>query len=62
MGIKYDTGRYGASFAAFQLEKPQTYTNSAGYFAANGTERHRGLEASVFGEPFRGVLSMTTDF
>ncbi|MFP6561931.1 TonB-dependent receptor [Paraburkholderia sp. B3] len=55
VGIKYDTGSYGASFAAFQLEKPQTYTNGDGYFAANGTERHRGLEASVFGEPFRGV-------
>ncbi|WP_322012869.1 TonB-dependent siderophore receptor [Paraburkholderia sp. J12] len=55
VGIKYDTGSYGASFAAFQLEKPQTYTNGAGYFSANGTERHRGLEASIFGEPYKGV-------
>jgi iron complex outermembrane recepter protein len=55
VGVKYDNGKYGASVAAFQIEKPQTYTNSANYFVADGTERHRGIEASVFGEPYKGV-------
>ena len=46
VGVKYDNGKYGASLAAFQIEKPETYTNAAGYFVADGTERHRGIEAS----------------
>ncbi|MFT4069212.1 TonB-dependent receptor [Paraburkholderia sp.] len=55
VGAKYDNGKYGASIAAFQIEKPQTLTNSALIFVADGTERHRGIEASVFGEPYKGV-------
>ncbi|PLZ02650.1 TonB-dependent siderophore receptor [Burkholderia sp. WAC0059] len=55
MGVKYDDGRIGASLAAFQIEEPFTFTNSSGYFVADGNERHRGLETSVYGEPWRGV-------
>ena len=55
VGVKYDNGKYGASLAAFQIEKPETFTNSAGFFVADGTQRHRGIEASVFGEPYKGV-------
>ncbi|WP_322068516.1 TonB-dependent receptor [Paraburkholderia bannensis] len=55
VGVKYDTGRYGAQLALYQLEKPQSYTNGAGYFVADGNERHRGVEASVFGEVYKGV-------
>jgi iron complex outermembrane receptor protein len=55
VGAKYDNGKYGASIAAFQIENPQAFTNSANIFGANGTERHRGVEASIFGEPYRGV-------
>ncbi|SDC45820.1 TonB-dependent receptor [Paraburkholderia lycopersici] len=55
VGAKYDNGRYGAQLALFQLEKPQTYTNTARVFVANGNERHRGVEASVFGEVYKGV-------
>lgn len=55
VGAKYDNGKYGATIAAFQIEKPQTYTNSADVFVADGTERHRGVELSVFGEPYKGV-------
>jgi iron complex outermembrane receptor protein len=55
VGAKYDNGHYGAQLALFQLEKPQTYTNSAQVFVANGNERHRGVEASVFGEVYKGV-------
>ncbi|SMG51426.1 TonB-dependent receptor [Paraburkholderia susongensis] len=55
VGAKYDNGKYGASIAAFQIDKPQTFTNSANIFVADGTERHRGIETSVFGEPYKGV-------
>ncbi|WGS52378.1 TonB-dependent siderophore receptor [Paraburkholderia sp. D15] len=55
IGAKYDNGHYGASLAAFQIEKPSTFTNGAGFFVADGNERHRGVEASVFGEPYKGV-------
>ncbi|WP_244816402.1 TonB-dependent siderophore receptor [Caballeronia sp. Lep1P3] len=55
VGAKYDNGKYGASLALFQIEKPLTYTNAAGFFVDNGRERHRGVEASVYGEPVRGV-------
>lgn len=55
VGAKYDNGKFGASLAAFQIEKPMTFTNSADLFVADGNERHRGIEASVFGEPYRGV-------
>ncbi|MFP3277728.1 MAG: TonB-dependent siderophore receptor [Paraburkholderia sp.] len=55
VGVKYDNQSYGASLAAFQIEKPSTYTNSANYFVADGDERHRGIEASIYGEPYKGV-------
>lgn len=55
VGAKYDNGQYGATVAAFQIEKPLTYTNAANFFVADGTQRHRGIEASVFGEPVKGV-------
>jgi iron complex outermembrane recepter protein len=55
VGAKYDNGQYGATLAAFQIEKPLTYQNNTGYFVADGTEKHRGIELSVFGEPVKGV-------
>jgi iron complex outermembrane recepter protein len=55
VGVKYDNQNYGASLAAFQIEKPSTYTNAANYFVADGDERHRGIEASIYGEPYKGV-------
>ncbi|MEI7293140.1 TonB-dependent receptor [Paraburkholderia tropica] len=58
VGAKYDSGKFGAQLALYQLEKPQTYTNSSGYFVADGNERHRGVEASVFGEVYKGVRLM----
>jgi iron complex outermembrane receptor protein len=59
VGVKYDVDRFGASFAAYQIEEPSAYTNAAGIFAENGKERHRGLEASVYGEPLKGVRLLT---
>ncbi|MCE4544060.1 MULTISPECIES: TonB-dependent siderophore receptor [unclassified Caballeronia] len=55
VGAKYDNGQYGASFAAFQIERPLTFVNSSNVFVADGTQKHRGLEASIYGEPLKGV-------
>ncbi|WP_193098735.1 TonB-dependent receptor [Burkholderia sp. Z1] len=55
-GIRYDTDKYGASLALFQIEKPMAYTDPASnLFGANGTQRHRGIETAVYGEPWKGV-------
>lgn len=55
-GVKYDTARMGASFAAYQIEKPTAYTDAdTRIFSTNGNQRHRGLEASVYGEVYRGI-------
>jgi iron complex outermembrane receptor protein len=55
VGVKYDTERFGASLAAYQIEEPSAYVNSANIFAENGYERHRGLETSIYGEPVKGI-------
>ncbi|QDQ80206.1 TonB-dependent receptor [Paraburkholderia megapolitana] len=56
VGVKYDTQRLGASLAAYQIEQPSAYTDSTTrIYGTNGTQRHRGLEAEVHGEPYKGV-------
>lgn len=56
VGAKYDTKQFGGEIALFQLEQPTAYTDSAtNLFGRNGTQRHRGIELSVYGEPVRGV-------
>ncbi|MBC8726225.1 TonB-dependent siderophore receptor [Paraburkholderia sp. 31.1] len=56
VGVKYDTERLGASFAAFQIEQPSAFTDPATHiYGLNGNERHRGLEAEVHGEPLKGL-------
>ncbi len=55
-GIKVDMGDYGASLAAFQLEKPEFYLDSqTNVFAAAGEQRNRGIELSVYGQPAEGI-------
>lgn len=55
-GVRYDTDKYGASLALFQIEKPMAYTDPAtNLFGADGTQRHRGIETAVYGEPWKGV-------
>jgi iron complex outermembrane receptor protein len=55
VGVKYDNQQYGASLAAFQIEEPFTFTNSSNVFVADGNERHRGIEAAIYGQPYKGV-------
>lgn len=55
-GAKYDTDRYGASLAVYQIEQPSAYVNSTTLiYGTDGTQRHRGIELSVYGEPAKGV-------
>ncbi|VVD99910.1 TonB-dependent receptor [Pandoraea capi] len=54
-GAKYDTARFGASIAFYQIEKPSAYTNASNVYVADGLERHRGVEASVYGSPVKDV-------
>ncbi|MBV7486413.1 TonB-dependent receptor [Bordetella sp. BOR01] len=54
IGVKYDSGSFGATLAAFQVKKPSgnMYDN---VFSVNGEQRNRGLELNVFGTVTRGV-------
>jgi iron complex outermembrane receptor protein len=53
-GVKWDAGRFGGSVSAFSVTQPSAYVQNA-VFAANGRERHRGVELSAFGEIADGV-------
>jgi iron complex outermembrane recepter protein len=56
VGAKYDTNHFGGELALFQIEQPTAYTDSVtNVFGTNGTQRHRGIELSVYGEPLKGV-------
>ena len=55
-GIKYDANHYGAAFAIYQIKQQVAYTDSTTLvYAANGIQRHRGVEFSMYGEPLKGV-------
>lgn len=56
VGVKYDTNGFGGELAAFQIEQPTAYTDiTTNVFGTNGTQRNRGIELSVYGEPVKGV-------
>ena len=55
IGIKYDSGRIGASLALFTTTRPRAFVNEQRVFAESGEDRHRGLEVLVFGEPMTGL-------
>lgn len=54
VGVKYDSGDFAATLAAFQIKKPSgnLYDN---VFSVNGEQRNRGLELNMFGTVTRGV-------
>lgn len=55
-GVKYDANHYGAALALYQIRQQVAYTNSVtGIYGANGIQRHRGVEFSMYGEPLNGV-------
>ncbi|RZM00560.1 MAG: TonB-dependent receptor [Variovorax sp.] len=55
IGLKYDGGRIGAGVALFSTEKPRSLVNGAGFFVAEGKDRHQGIELTTFGEVTRGL-------
>jgi iron complex outermembrane receptor protein len=55
IGVKFDGGRIGGGLALFSTDKPRALVNGAGYFVAEGKDRHQGLELTVFGEAAKGV-------
>ncbi|EIK42937.1 putative tonB-dependent receptor protein [Cellvibrio sp. BR] len=54
-GIKFDAGTFGLTAAVFQIAQPNTFTNSANVFTADGEQRNRGVELSIFGQPLEGM-------
>ncbi len=54
VGVKYDGGDFGATLSAFTLSKPIAFVTD-GVFAVSGSQRHQGIELSVFGQPVESV-------
>ena len=55
-GIKYDKGTFGASLGVYRIEKPSDgYTNADGTYVRQGTQRNRGVEMNLYGEPIDGL-------
>lgn len=55
VGVKFDSGRYGASAALFETTRPRGLVDASNMFTAAGEDRHRGVETHVYGEPLRGL-------
>lgn len=55
VGVKLDAGRIGGGLALFSTTRPRAFVNAANVFGAGGEDRHTGVEATVYGEPVRGV-------
>ncbi|MBL8265618.1 TonB-dependent receptor [Steroidobacter sp.] len=55
-GVKLDRGGFGATFAVFQIARPQGIIDQQTMiYSLDGEQRNRGLEVSIFGEPQPGV-------
>ncbi|MBN9338837.1 MAG: TonB-dependent receptor [Comamonadaceae bacterium] len=54
-GVKWDGGRLGGSLAVFRIDSPRAYVNAANVFAAQGKDRHQGVELAVQGEAVKGL-------
>lgn len=58
IGGKIQFGRFNASIAAFQTDRPQALnevTPAGTVFTVNGEQRNKGIELSVDGEPLKGL-------
>jgi iron complex outermembrane receptor protein len=51
VGVKYDNGVIGSSFALFRTDDPRAYIDDTNTFVAAGENRHQGAELTVFGSP-----------
>ena len=56
IGGKLDFGAFGATVALFQITRPSAFLDPATrIFGLFGEDRHRGVEADIFGEIARGA-------
>ncbi len=56
VGGKVDLGNLGAALALFQTTQPSAVTDpTTNIYSADGEQRNRGIEISVFGEPVPGL-------
>jgi iron complex outermembrane recepter protein len=56
VGLKADLGRFGATAALFEIERPSAYLDPVTRrFGLFGRDRHRGVELDFFGEVARGL-------
>jgi iron complex outermembrane receptor protein len=56
VGVKLDRGTFGVTVAAFQISQPMGITDPETLiFDLDGEQRNRGIEASIFGEPIKGL-------
>ncbi|MFS6888578.1 TonB-dependent receptor domain-containing protein, partial [Klebsiella pneumoniae] len=46
------------TLALFEIRKPNAYTDASNVFRADGEQRNRGVELSLYGEPLDGVRVM----
>lgn len=54
-GLKVDLGKIATTLSLFQIDVPSSFTNpSTAVFSVDGLQRNRGIEWTVFGEPFAG--------
>lgn len=55
IGVKTDFGRIGGALSLFDIRKPSGILNNDRVYVMEGEQRHRGVEANVFGEPLLGL-------
>ncbi|MGP5193683.1 TonB-dependent receptor [Psychrobacter celer] len=59
VGIKIDLGNFSHTLSAYEIEKPNSYTDTdTNIFSYAGAQRNRGLEWGVFGSPAENVRLM----
>jgi iron complex outermembrane receptor protein len=63
-GLKYDSGKFGATLSLFEIDKAfgilapndDSSTPAVEYtYRADGEQRHRGIEAGIFGQPLDDI-------
>ncbi|NYR10565.1 TonB-dependent siderophore receptor [Psychrobacter sp. BI730] len=59
VGIKIDLGNFSHTLSAYEIEKPNGYTDTdTNIFSYAGAQRNRGVEWGVFGSPAENVRLM----
>ncbi|MGP5514779.1 TonB-dependent receptor [Psychrobacter alimentarius] len=59
VGIKIDLGDFSHTLSAYEIEKPNSYTDTdTNIFSYAGAQRNRGVEWGVFGSPAENIRLM----